>query len=81
VKTQKAQKAQDTLKAALKVKSARVKAFLNAELGKEIINLLENEFYHGALFDSDPLQTAYNLGRRDVVMYLKELQNWRISNE
>lgn len=50
---------------------------MDSELGREIVELLEDEFYHGLLFDSDPYKTAYNVGRRDVVMYLKELQNWR----
>lgn len=60
----------------LKLKSARVQAFMNSELGKEIVLLLEDEFYHGAILEKDPYKTAYNLGRRDVVMYLRELQRW-----
>ncbi len=64
------------LKARLKKKSARVSMFMKSELGKEIVQALEDEFYHGALFDEDPNKTAYNLGRRDVVVYLKEMQTW-----
>jgi len=65
------------VKQRLAKKSARVAAFMNSELGKEVIEALEQELYHGALFDADPYQTAYNLGRRDVVVYLKQLQTWR----
>ncbi len=64
------------VKAHLKIKSARIQAFMGSELGKEVIKMLEDEFFNGPLFDSDPHVTAYNLGRRDAVMYLKELQNW-----
>jgi len=67
----------DKIKTRLAKKSARINMFMNSELGKEIIDALEQEFYHGALFDEDPCKTAYNLGRRDVVVYLKELQRWR----
>ena len=65
------------LKKRLTKKSARINMFMNSELGKEIIDALEQEFYHGPLFDEDPCKTAYNLGRRDVVVYLKELQHWK----
>jgi len=65
------------VKQRLAKKSARVAAFMNSELGKEVIDALEQEFYHGDLFNTDPYQTAYNLGRRDVVVYLKQLQTWR----
>jgi len=70
-----------SLKKKLKNKSARINMFMNSELGQEVIKALEDEFYHGALFEDDPYKTAYNLGRRDVVVYLKELQNWRTKNE
>lgn len=65
------------VKTDLKIKSSRIKAFMNSELGNEVIKMLEDEFFNGPLFDPDPLITAHNLGRRDVVLYLRELQNWR----
>ena len=37
--------------------------------------LLEAEFYDAPLFSPDPHQTAYNLGRRDAVVYLKQLRD------
>ncbi|MFV2057715.1 MAG: hypothetical protein ACC707_14710 [Thiohalomonadales bacterium] len=69
------------IKKRLKKKSARINMFMNSELGQEVIKALEDEFYHGALFEDDPCKTAFNLGRRDVVVYLKELQNWRTKDE
>ncbi len=71
----------EKVKERLVKKSARVAAFMNSELGKEVIDALEQEFYHGELFDNDPHRTSYNLGRRDVVVYLKQLQTWRKPNE
>lgn len=38
--------------------------------------LLEAEFYDAPLFSIDPNQTAYNLGRRDAVVYLKQLRDY-----
>ncbi len=67
----------EKIKKRLVKKSARVSMFMRSELGKEVIKALEDEFYHGTLYDEDPQKTAYNLGRRDVVVYLKELQNWK----
>jgi hypothetical protein len=55
-------------------KSAALVEFMNSEIGKAVINALEEEFYEGDLFDPDPHKSAYNLGRRDVVVYLKQLQ-------
>ncbi len=74
----------DTLarvKERLAKKSARVQTFMDSELGRAVIDALEAEFYHGELFTDDPHRTAYNLGRRDVVVYLKQLQTWRTKDE
>lgn len=66
--------AYDRIKSSLAHKSELVNAFLNSDVGKALIEVLESEFYDGELFDSDPHITAYNLGRRDVVLYIKQLQ-------
>lgn len=60
-------------------KGAAIVAFMNSPIGKSVIEAMEDAFYHGELFDSDPYTTAYNLGRRDVVIYMKQLQ--RISEK
>ena len=58
----------------IRKKSAVLSEFMDSVIGKAVIQALEDEFYHGELFDPDPQVTAYNLGRRDVVVYLKQLQ-------
>lgn len=69
------------MKSRLARKSALVTAFLNSAAGKEMIKVLEEEFYDGEIKGSDPYDTYYNLGRRDVVAYLKQLAKWRESTE
>jgi hypothetical protein len=39
--------------------------------------MLREEFYEGDLFTPDPNTTAYNLGRRDVVVYIDQLMNFK----
>lgn len=55
-------------------KGVDVVAFMNNPIGKSVIAALEETFYDGELFDENPYTTAYNLGRRDVVSYMKQLQ-------
>ncbi len=57
-------------------KSGALNELLNNPVGKKLIKALEDEFYHGELFNADPYTTAYNCGRRDVVVYFKQLQNY-----
>ncbi len=66
----------EKVQARLAKKSASVQAFLRSDVGREVIRVLEDEFYNGELMADTPEKTAYNLGRRDVVMYLKQLQRW-----
>ena len=68
----------DKIKANLARKSSLVAGFMRSEAGKEIIRVLEEEFYNDELRGEDPHQTYYNLGRRDVVSYLKQLAKWRV---
>ncbi len=58
-------------------KQALVSNFMRSEAGREIIRVLEEEFYDGTLLGDDPYETYYKLGRRDVVSYLKQIANWR----
>lgn len=61
----------------IRTKGATLVEFMNSPIGKSVIEALEEMFYDGDLFDPDPYSTAYNLGRRDVVVYLKQLQRIR----
>lgn len=67
------------LRSQIRHKGAAIVAFMTSPIGKSVIEAMENEFYHGEMFDLDPYKTAYNLGRRDVVIYMKQLQ--RISEK
>jgi len=58
----------------IRVKGAALSNFMLSPVGKAAIEALEETFYDGDLFDPDPYVTAYNLGRRDVVAYMKQLQ-------
>ena len=49
--------------------------FLESPDGQAVMELLEAEFFEGNLFSPDPYQTAFNLGRRDAVVYLKQLRD------
>ena len=55
-------------------KGTAVIAFMNNPIGKAVVKALEETFYDGEIFDENPYTTAYNLGRRDVVSYMKQLQ-------
>lgn len=69
------------IKSRLEKKARRIQRFMNLELGSDVVQALEDEFYDGELYSDDPIRTAYNLGRRDVVVYLKQLQKWRTEDE
>jgi hypothetical protein len=61
------------LKEQLDLDSARIAQVLtNTPGGIMLMKKLEAEF-DGELFHRDPLQTAYFLGRRDVVVYLRQI--------
>lgn len=63
----------EALRQKLNRKAAAVHQVLTTPAGQILMEALEEQFYHGAIFADDPLKTAFNLGARDVVMYLREL--------
>lgn len=70
-----AKKQIENLRRRIRVKSAALVEFMNSEVGKAILEALEAEFYHGDIaVTSNTNQTFYNLGQRDVVSYLHQLQ-------
>lgn len=44
--------------------------------GKEVLDILKDEFAEGDLFDVDPCVTAYRLGARDMVVYINQLMRY-----
>jgi hypothetical protein len=57
-------------------KSKAISRFLGSPDGKEVLSLLEEEFFLGSMMGSSPEQTAFNLGRRDVVVYIRNLRDF-----
>jgi hypothetical protein len=65
------------IKTELNRKAAAVQQLLNNPVGKELIQILEDQFTRGELFaGADTHKTAYNLGARDVVVYLRQLADF-----
>lgn len=65
------------VKVVLARKAAAVQQLLNNPVGQELIKILEDEFLRGELFaGADTHRTAYNLGARDVVVYLRQLADY-----
>jgi len=57
---------------AIKSKAAQVSRFMNSPIGRQVIHLLELEFPGGV--GKDPHLTYKNLGNREPIEYLKQLQ-------
>lgn len=54
---------------------AAVKHLLMSENGQVLMDMMETECNPPQLLGSDPQQTAYNCGKRDVYIYLTEILN------
>ena len=62
------------VKKALREKSVTAKATFGTSHGEKMLKLLEDEFNSDNIMaPNDPFATHYNLGRRDVVIYIKQL--------
>ena len=46
---------------------------MSSHVGKQLIAVLDSRFCVGNMVGKDPHETYFNLGRRDVVEYLKQL--------
>ena len=67
----------DQVKKKLAAKAAAMSRVLSSPDGQELVKALEEEFLQKPLFDPDSArQTDYNLGGRDVVIYMKQLQSY-----
>lgn len=58
---------------AVRKKSKAFAAVFNCPDGATVLDALENEFNGSELRGTDPHNTYYNLGRRDVVTYIKQM--------
>ncbi len=51
------------------------------EQGQKVLAMLEDELNPDDIFNLDPNTTAYTLGRRDALVYIKQLINYRPKEE
>ena len=70
-----------TIRERLGTKASAVSGLLRSETGAEFLRVLTEQFYDGELMGSTPEATAYNLGRRDVVVYIRQLMAWEDRKE
>lgn len=61
-------------------KAEDFKNLFETPTGKVVLAHLEAEFNPVQLFDSNPHQTSYNTGRRDVVEYIKQMMRVNDAN-
>ena len=64
----------EAMKQRIREKAAQFHELLNNPVGKQLIEILEQEFDRDDLRGTTVEQTYYNLGARDVVKYLQTLQ-------
>jgi hypothetical protein len=64
----------EDIRRGIRHKGVAIVEFMNNPIGKAVVEALEDTFCNVELFSPDPHVTAYNLGRRDVVEYIKQLQ-------
>lgn len=65
----------EQLRAKLGQKAAAVSRLLATEDGRLLLEALEAQFFNGRLLGSTPEQTAFNVGAREVVVYLRQLRD------
>jgi hypothetical protein len=59
-----------------KANSAPIKRVFAGSDGRKALEVLERAFDGENLFVDDPYRTAYNLGARDVVTYIRQLNRY-----
>ena len=64
--------------AGLKRKAGVVRAALTTDGGKELLQIMHDEFDMADLRGDTVEETYYNLGRRDAVVYLEQLRDAEI---
>jgi len=65
--------------AAIQRKADKVKQLFNSALGEEVLDILLEECDSDQIHvPNDPYTTAYNCGKRDVVVYIKQLMRAKL---
>ena len=60
----------------LRDKAARFHRLFSTHDGEKVLQDLEDEFDQDELYDDNPYKTNYNIGRRDVIIYIKQLMRF-----
>lgn len=60
----------------LRDKAARFHRLFSSHDGEQVLKDLEDEFDQDELYDDNPYKTNYNIGRRDVIIYIKQLMRY-----
>lgn len=66
----------NALRAKLRAKAAPVARLLESPDGAEMMRVLEDEFFNGPMLGDTPEKTAFNVGAREVVLYLRLLRDF-----
>lgn len=60
----------------LREKAARFYRLFSTHDGEQVLQDLVDEFDSDDLFNEKPHKTSYNVGRRDAVIYIKQLMRY-----
>ena len=52
-------------------------ALFTSPVGVKVLEALEEEFNPDVLLASDPHETSYNVGRRDVIIYIRQMIRYK----
>ena len=64
----------------LRRKSAKVRQLFATDRGREVLKILADEFDNDELRGDSVEETYYNLGQRDVIVYIRQLIEADINN-
>ncbi len=74
---QKQQKQREEIREKLEKKAARFHKLFTSPAGKLVLKDLEDEFSPDVLLGKDDSETNYNVGKRDVYIYITQLIRYK----
>lgn len=72
------QKNSDDVKLELAKMAHIFRSVFNTDDGKLVLKKLEEEFDRDNIMSDNPHRTHYNLGRRDAVVYIRQMLNFKV---
>ena len=64
---------------AIEARHRAIYSCFNSPDGKKVLEMLVEDFQKSALFDSDPLVMARNVGQYELVQYLKDMSKGKVN--